>query len=80
MSIRLSTIVAKLEERNSVDLTPREVEILQLVARGWVTKQIAHKFMTQPHTVDKQRAGIMEKLSAKTPAHMVFIACQRGLL
>lgn len=81
MSIQLADIATKLRDQNKAsNLSPREIELLELVARGWVTKQIAHKFGTSHKTVENQRRGIMDKLVAKTPAHMVWIACQRGLV
>lgn len=81
MSIQLQDIVARLEERTKpLDLTEREFQILRFVARGFITKQIAHELGTTDNTVENQRAMLSKKLGAKTPAHMVWIACQRGLV
>ncbi len=83
MSTSLESIVAKLRERGDLEaaqITPRELEVLQLVAQGWLSKQIAAHLGSARHTVDNQRASVMQKLGANTPAHMVWIAMRRGLL
>lgn len=49
-------------------LSPREQEVLQLVAEGLTTAQIAEKLFTSPRTVETHRQNIMEKTGAKNTA------------
>ncbi|WP_254244818.1 LuxR C-terminal-related transcriptional regulator [Hymenobacter sp. BRD67] len=61
-------------------LTAREQEILQLVADGMTTAQIAEKLYTSPRTVETHRQNIMEKTGAKNTATLIKIAANQGLL
>ncbi|MEZ0213704.1 MAG: response regulator transcription factor [Xanthobacteraceae bacterium] len=55
-------------------MTPREREILPLVASGLMNKQIAARFQLSEVTVKVHRAQIMQKMGAKTLADLVRIA------
>ncbi|KFC75653.1 Two-component transcriptional regulatory protein, LuxR family [Bosea sp. LC85] len=55
-------------------LTPREREILDLVAQGRSTKEIARTLDLSPRTVETHRANIGEKLGATSVAAMVRAA------
>lgn len=61
-------------------LGPRELEILQAVAEGETTAEIAARFGTSPWTVRDQRAKINVKLGARSAAHAVAIGYDRGIL
>jgi DNA-binding NarL/FixJ family response regulator len=61
-------------------LTPREVEVLDLVARGMGNKDIADQLGTAPGTVKMQVQNILGKLGAADRTHAVTIAIQRGIL
>lgn len=63
-----------------VSLTPREVEVLQLVAGGLANKEIASKLGTASGTVKMQVQNILSKLNATDRTHAVTIALQRGIL
>ena len=54
-------------------LTPREREILGMVARGWTTKEIARALDLSPRTVETHRANLAEKLGTTSVAEMVRI-------
>ncbi|HOK66889.1 MAG TPA: response regulator transcription factor [Anaerohalosphaeraceae bacterium] len=60
-------------------LTSREREILQLVAEGHTTKQIAQILNLSPKTVDSHREHIMQKLNIRTIAGLTKYAVQEGL-
>jgi len=55
-------------------MTPREREILPLVAAGQMNKQIAHKLQLSEVTVKVHRAQVMQKLRAKSVADLVRIS------
>jgi FixJ family two-component response regulator len=52
-------------------LTQREGEILDMVARGWMTKEIARAMGLSPRTVETHRANLAEKLGTTSVAEMV---------
>jgi len=60
-------------------LTPREVEILQLVARGESNKEIAAQLSLSVNTVERHVANIYRKISARGRADATAYALQRGL-
>lgn len=60
-------------------LTPREREILQLVADGKSAKEIAFLFSTSIKTVENQRNAIMQKLQLFTIAELTKYAIRQGL-
>lgn len=61
-------------------LTPREVEVLTLVARGLANKEIAARLGTADGTVKMHVQNILEKLDATDRTHAVTIALQRGII
>lgn len=60
-------------------LTTREREVLQLVAEGHTTRQIAKILGLSPKTVDSHRDHIMKKLNIRTIAGLTKYAIQEGL-
>jgi two-component system NarL family response regulator len=62
------------------DLTAREEEVLQHVARGLGNKEIAEAIGRSPETVKAHLESIFRKLDAKDRAHAVTIALQRGFI
>jgi DNA-binding NarL/FixJ family response regulator len=63
-----------------VALTPREVEVLNYVARGMANKEIAHQLGTASGTVKMHVQNILAKLNASDRTHAVTIALERGIL
>jgi two-component system response regulator NreC len=60
-------------------LTSREREILQLIAEGHTTKDIAKELHLSPKTVDSHREHIMEKLGIRNVASLTKYAIREGL-
>jgi DNA-binding NarL/FixJ family response regulator len=63
-----------------VALTPREVEVLSLVARGFGNKEVGDVLGTAPGTVKAHVQSILSKLGAKDRTHAVTIALRRGII
>lgn len=61
-------------------LTPREVEVLTLVARGLGNKEIADELGTASGTVKMHVQNILSKLKATDRTHAVTIGLQRGII
>jgi DNA-binding NarL/FixJ family response regulator len=60
-------------------LTPREREVLQLMAEGHSTKQIARRLHISPKTVEAHRLKVMNKLDIDNVAQLTKYAIQEGL-
>jgi DNA-binding NarL/FixJ family response regulator len=61
-------------------LTPREVEVLTLVASGLANKEIAARLGTADGTVKIHVQNILSKLNASDRTHAVTIGIQRGII
>lgn len=61
-------------------LTTREREVLQLVAEGRTSAEIAHRLFISPRTAEGHRANLMRKLSLQTNADLIRFALKRGIL
>jgi DNA-binding NarL/FixJ family response regulator len=61
-------------------LTVREAEVLQLVAEGFVNKQIADELSLSTKTVEKHRQSLMNKLNIHCTADLVRHAVAKGVL
>lgn len=61
-------------------LSRRELDILDLVARGVSFGEAAERLFISPHTVKTHIKNIYRKLEAHSSTHAVFIARQRGLI
>ena len=68
------------EHLGQEDLTPRELEVLELIRDGNRNKQIADKLSISETTVNFHIKNIVEKLQANDRTHAVTIALRRGLL
>ena len=72
--------VQYVDRRPGAPLSRRETEILQKVAYGSTTKEVAHDLGISPHTVKTHLERIFEKLGANDRAQAVAIAIRRGLV
>ena len=61
-------------------LTPREVDVLRLIAEGYTNRQIAEALTLSVRTVESHRASIMDKLGLHSRAELAKHAAERGLL
>jgi DNA-binding NarL/FixJ family response regulator len=74
----LETSRAAKAEKVSV-LTPREKEVLQLIAEGNSYKEIASALKISPKTVGQHRDRLMQKLHCRRTAELVKFALREGL-
>ena len=62
------------------ELTPREREVLQLVAEGRTASDIKDVLFISARTVEKHRSNLMKKLELRSHAEVIRYALQRGLI
>jgi two-component system response regulator NreC len=61
-------------------LSPRELDVLRLVALGHTNSEIAAELVLSTRTVEMHRAGVMRKLGFQTRAQLVAYAIASGLI
>ncbi|HBF39540.1 MAG TPA: DNA-binding response regulator [Firmicutes bacterium] len=61
-------------------LSPREVEVLQLIAEGYSNSSIAQMLFISPKTVDKHRANLITKLNVHDTAGLIRVAIKNKLI
>lgn len=66
--------------RNPAGLSDREIEVLQLVARGLTTKQVAERLYLSPKTVDHHIQHVYTKISVSTRAAAALWGVQNGVV
>jgi len=62
-----------------VDLTPRQREVLQLVAEGRSAREIAGILKISPRTVEFHKYRMMEELQVQTNAELIQYAIKHGI-
>ena len=68
------------QEEEADVLTPRELEIVKLIAEAHTTKEIAEILVISPKTVERHRANILEKLGMRDRVELTRYAIRRGLV
>ena len=61
-------------------LTPRELEVLKLVAEGHTSDEIAELLVISRKTVDRHRANMLDKLGMRDRVELTRYAIRRGLI
>jgi DNA-binding NarL/FixJ family response regulator len=61
-------------------LTPRELEVVKLIAEAQTNDQIAAALVISPKTVERHRANILEKLGMHDRVELTRYAIRRGLV
>jgi len=61
-------------------LTPRELQVVKLIAEGYTSDAIAEELVISRKTVDRHRANLLEKLGMRSVAEVTRYAIRRGLL
>jgi DNA-binding NarL/FixJ family response regulator len=61
-------------------LTPREQEVVKLVAEGYTNKQIAETLVISEKTVERHRANILDKLGMRDRVELTRYAIRHGLI
>jgi len=67
-------------KREDLSITPRELEILQLIAKGMSNREIAEKLFVSENTVKTHSSRIFDKLGARRRTQAVQLGKEFGLL
>lgn len=82
--VLLDDYVRKLKRSGADDaydlLTPREREVLQLVAEGKSNKDIANLLNLSVYTVESHRSNLMEKLNLRGLPELILYAVRKGII
>jgi DNA-binding NarL/FixJ family response regulator len=68
------------ETAQSGALSPRESEVVKLIAEGHTSREIAGLLSISEHTVERHRANILEKLGLRDRVALTLYAVRRGLV
>jgi DNA-binding NarL/FixJ family response regulator len=71
---------ARIRDDEYGSLTPREQEIMRLLAEGLSVKEIAAKLYISPKTVENHRSNIMNKLGLHSAIELIRYAARLGLI
>jgi DNA-binding NarL/FixJ family response regulator len=61
-------------------LTPREQEVVKLIAEGYSGREIADVLLISAKTVERHRANVLEKLEVRGRVELTRYAIRRGLI
>lgn len=71
---------AKQQENPEINLTKREMEILQLIAEGYTDGEIADKLFISQRTVNGHRASLIAKTGSRNTVNLLTYAIKNGLV
>lgn len=82
--VLLEDYMRKLQRTGAEDsyelLSPREREILQLVAEGKSSKEVANMLNLSVYTVETHRAKLMQKLNLRSVPEVILYAVRKGII
>jgi DNA-binding CsgD family transcriptional regulator len=67
-------------QRDDLGITPRELEVLELMAQGMSNREIAEKLFVSENTVKTHSSRVFDKLGAKRRTQAVQLGKELGLL
>ncbi|HEU5243826.1 MAG TPA: response regulator transcription factor, partial [Gaiellaceae bacterium] len=68
------------EEEQFDILTPRELQVLKLIAEAYTSKEIAQELVISVKTVERHRQNILDKLGMNDRVELTRYAIRRGLI
>jgi DNA-binding CsgD family transcriptional regulator len=72
--------VVNSKKQEELEITPRELEILELIAKGMSNREIAEKLFVSENTVKTHSSRVFDKLGAKRRTQAVQLGKEFGLL
>ena len=77
---QLGARLAAVATRQPAELSPRELEVLRLIARGNTNREIAERLFLSVRTVESHRARLQRKLELTRRSELVEYALEHGLV
>ena len=74
------SILEQLPADFAFELTAREYEVLQLIGAGHTASEIAEIMCISPHTANRHRANLMQKMGVRNQVELVRLAIERNLI
>uniref|UniRef100_UPI004048C839 LuxR C-terminal-related transcriptional regulator n=2 Tax=Roseivirga sp. TaxID=1964215 RepID=UPI004048C839 len=74
---RIIDIISDHEHAMSVELSERELQIIQMISKGTPSLQMAEKLNLSIHTINSHRKNILKKLGFKSPAELIAYAVKK---
>jgi DNA-binding CsgD family transcriptional regulator len=71
---------AIITDEKYASLTPREEQVLRLLAEGHSAREVGEKLFISPKTVENHRANIMDKLDLHSTLDLIRYAVRLGLI
>lgn len=68
------------DQNGDVLLTPREIEVVRLIALGYDRNELGVELKISPRTVDKHVRHMVAKLGARNRPHLVALALAHNLI
>jgi|SRR5690606_3592896 len=75
-----SPTLVSIEHESKIDLSSREVEVLQLIAEGYTNGEISEKMFLSKRTVEGHRQSLLDKTKSRNTATLVRYAVLHGLI
>lgn len=66
-------------QAEKINLTKRELEVLQYICKGFSNAEIAKKMYLSPRTIETHRANLLNKTDSKNSIHLVIYAIKNNL-
>ncbi len=76
--VSIAAAFEQMDKQEQNQPTDREIHILQLIAKGLSTKEIAKELSLSYHTIESHRKNLLNKYNVKNIANLVFLATTRG--
>lgn len=80
LSSSSTTSVLKKETDLELDLSEREIEVLQLISEGYTNMEIADKLFLSKRTVEGHRQSLINKVKVKNSAELIKFAVQHHMV
>lgn len=68
------------KKRDDLEITPRELEVLELIAQGMSNREIAEKLFVSENTIKTHSSRVFDKLGAKRRTQAVQLGKEFGLI
>ena len=79
-ALAAAPFVVNARKREELSITPRELEILELIAQGHSNREIAERLFVSENTVKTHSSRVFDKLGAKRRTQAVQLGKEFGLL